>query len=67
MEVHMTKKILLSVPEVMAATSLGRTKLYEILKSGTLESIKVGGRRLVAPAALAEWVARLRLEGGGWV
>lgn len=63
----MNEKVLLTVPEVMAATSLGRTKLYEILKSGTLESIKVGGKRLVAPAALAEWVARLRRECGGWV
>ena len=53
-------KVLLSIPEVMTATSLGRTKLYEILGNGALESVTIGRRRMVPAAALDDWVAELR-------
>ena len=53
-------KLLLNIPEVMAATNLGRTKIYELLGNGALESVTVGRRRMVAAAALDDWVARLR-------
>ena len=38
---------LLSVAETQALLGIGRTKLYELLGDGTLESIKVGRRTLI--------------------
>ena len=38
---------LLSVTETQALLGIGRTKLYELLGDGTLESIKVGRRTLI--------------------
>lgn len=55
-------RIALSVPEVMASTRLSRQTVYHELNSGRLRSFKVGKRRLVTPAALADWVARLERE-----
>lgn len=38
----------------------GRSKLYELLDAGELESVKLGRRRLVPEDALDEFVERLR-------
>ena len=35
------------VSDAVRMSGLGRTKLYELIKSGELRSIRVGGRRLV--------------------
>jgi len=52
----------LSVPEVMSSTGLSRQTVYREINSGRLRSFKVGKRRLVSPAALADWVRRLERE-----
>jgi excisionase family DNA binding protein len=39
--------------------SIGRTKLYELIRSGELRSVRVGGARRVSATALAEFVAAL--------
>jgi len=44
-----------TVPEAMEWTRLGRTKLYEELRSGRLRSVKVGRRRLIPDQALQAW------------
>jgi excisionase family DNA binding protein len=36
-----------SVAEAKSMTRLGMTKLYELFNDGTLETVKVGRRRLV--------------------
>ena len=36
---------------------IGRTKLYELLDVGRIPSIKVGRRRLIATAALEQFLA----------
>jgi excisionase family DNA binding protein len=41
-----------SVPQVMQATSLGRTTVFTLITSGELPSIVVGRRRLVLATAL---------------
>ena len=46
----------LSVDEAAEATSLGRSKLYGLIGSGELRSVKVGRRRLVPAGAVAEFI-----------
>ena len=49
-----------------AATALGvkRSKLYELIATGSLKSVKVGTRRLIPAEALHEFVALLEAEQG---
>jgi excisionase family DNA binding protein len=52
---------LLLTPE-QAAASLGicRTRVYQLMSSGRLESVQIGTSRRIAMAALEEFVERLR-------
>ena len=47
---------------------VGRTKLYEAISEGELESVKIGKRRLVTVEALKAWlnanVVRVKRETG---
>lgn len=49
---------LLSVAEAADALGIGRSALYGELQAGRLPSLKVGRRRLVASAALADYIRR---------
>lgn len=40
--------LLLKIPEVMARLAVGQTKVYELMSSGDLRSVKVGRARRVA-------------------
>ena len=53
----------LLTPE-QAATCLAicRTKLYELLRRGELESVQIGSSRRIPEACVAEYVQRLRSE-----
>lgn len=42
-----------------ALGGLGRTKLYELIASGELRTVKIGRRRFVPASAVEEYVARL--------
>ena len=44
------------------ALGIGRTKVYELIRSGELRSVRVGGLRRVPVAALDEFVKRLEAE-----
>ena len=39
--------ILISINETANALGLGRTRIYELINSGDLETVSIGGRRLV--------------------
>ncbi|MFF4652994.1 helix-turn-helix domain-containing protein [Streptomyces sp. NPDC001380] len=52
----------LTVPEVMAALRLSRSKLYDLLRSGELSSIKIGRSRRIPTDSLATFL-RNRIEG----
>ncbi|MFG1755911.1 helix-turn-helix domain-containing protein [Streptosporangium sandarakinum] len=41
---------------------LSRSKTHELVRSGDLPSVRVGGRRLVLAEGLREYVARLSRE-----
>lgn len=53
---------LLTVPEVMAVLRLGRCTVYDLIRSGRLESIKVGRSRRVPADAVNALVCHLREE-----
>lgn len=58
-------KLLLTVEETAGVIGIGRTKVFELIASGVLESVRIGGARRVPTAAVADYVARLRAEAGG--
>lgn len=41
-----------SINEASRATSLGRTRLYQLIADGKLKSIKIGARTLIPASAL---------------
>ena len=51
---------LLSVDEAAAVLSIGRTALYGLVGSGTLRSVRVGRRRLIAASAITDLTAQSR-------
>ena len=56
-------RVLLVCPEEAARMlGVGRTKVYELMRSGALRSVRVGGLRRIPVAALDEFVARLEAD-----
>lgn len=53
-------KLVYSVTEAAEALSIGRTLIYDLIRTGELRTLKIGHRRLVARADLDEFVARLQ-------
>jgi excisionase family DNA binding protein len=47
------------VEDVMERLKVGRSKVYQEMDSGRLRSVKVGRRRLVSDAAIAEYIEKL--------
>lgn len=50
--------ITVSINSTMSSLNLGRTKIYELIASGKLKTIKVGGRRLVHTDSIRALVGR---------
>jgi excisionase family DNA binding protein len=44
--------LLCSIPEAAKALSLGRSKLYELINAGALQTVTIGRRRLVVTESL---------------
>jgi len=51
--------LLLRPEEAAVVLRVGRTRVYELIRSGELRSVKIGHMRRVSATALAEYVARL--------
>lgn len=49
---------LLTIDEACQALGIGRTKTYELVMGGTLASVKIGSRRLIAVSTIAEYIHR---------
>jgi excisionase family DNA binding protein len=43
-----------SIKEAMAVSSLGRTRLYDLINDGSLKVTRIGGRTLVNAQSLRE-------------
>jgi len=48
--------------EVQAILSCGRSKIYELMESGDLKSVRMGGARRIPQTALVEYQQRLEKE-----
>jgi excisionase family DNA binding protein len=62
------EKVGLSIAETCERLGVGRTTVYELLKAGELDSVKIGRRRLVPASSPAVYLERLaarqRQQGG---
>lgn len=61
METTVPAKLLLSTEEAAQRLGIGRTRMYELLRSGEVPSVKLGRSRRVRPEDLNEYVERLVL------
>lgn len=55
----MEGKLLLTVTEAAQVLSMGRSKVYEMVRDGVLPSVKIDGCRRVKAAALMAYVESL--------
>ena len=53
-------KLLLTPAEAAEALGIGRTKVYELIVTNTLGSVKIGSCRRIPVGALDEYVQTLR-------
>jgi excisionase family DNA binding protein len=58
----MDNQLLLSVEEAADVLRLGRTRIYELVMTKRIQSVKVGRRRLVVRTSLLDFVQTLLLE-----
>ena len=56
------EKLLYRPKEAANALGIGRDKLYDLMRSGRLRSVKDGGARFITAEALADYVAMLETE-----
>jgi excisionase family DNA binding protein len=56
------EKLLLSPTEAAAQLSIGRSKVYELIRLGQLRSVKIGASRRIPQAAHADFMAALAEE-----
>ena len=57
-------KLLYRPKEAAKVLGIGRDKLYDLMRSGRLRSVKDGGARFITADALADYVAKLEAEAG---
>ncbi len=56
-------KLLLTPEEAAERLSIGRTKLYELLAMGHIESVRIGSSRRIRTSALDRFVDQLDEQG----
>jgi excisionase family DNA binding protein len=55
-------RLLLTVPEAARALAISRSKLYELLVSRAIPSIRIDGSRRIPASALSAYVDQLMKE-----
>ena len=55
-------QLLLTPEHAAQLLAVGRTKIYELLRTGAIESVRIGAARRIPAAALTAYVDRLRQE-----
>lgn len=58
----MATKMLLTVDEACELIGVKRSKLYELIASDKIESVRIGRSRRIPSDALEDYVARLRAD-----
>lgn len=54
---------LVSIPDAAGMVAVSRSRVYELMAQGELESVKIGTRRLVVVSSIDAYVDRLRAGG----
>lgn len=54
------QKVLHSVEEAAVALSVGRTTIFDLIRTGQLRAVRIGKRRLVAASELEAYASRLQ-------
>ena len=49
-------KLLITVEEAARLMSLGRTKMYQVIKRYHIPHVRNGGRILISPTSLQKWI-----------
>ena len=62
MNTRIQSKILLTVSDVQEILSIGRTRIFLLIASGELKSIRIGSSRRITVDALDDFVNRLVAE-----
>jgi excisionase family DNA binding protein len=57
------RKLLYTVGDVAAMLSIGRTAAWELVRRGTIRSVRIGRTRRVPMSAIYEYVEQLLAEG----
>jgi len=58
------RKLNLKIPEAVQFSGLSRTRIYELIAAGEIESIKVGRARLIPTAAIEAYFERSASDAG---
>jgi len=58
----MRQPLLYRPEEAAELLGVGRTMVFELIRTGRLRSVKIGGARRITPAALADLVTTLERE-----
>ena len=53
------EKLLLTAQEAAEALGIGKTKVYDLIAAGSLESVKIGGCRRVLASSLRTFIEGL--------
>lgn len=59
-------KLLLTADEAAEIVGIGRTKVYELLRLGHIESVRIGRCRRIPLRAVHDYVDRLSDEASGY-
>lgn len=65
MKANTAGRLSFTVEEAVAATGFTRSRLYEAIGTGELESFKAGKRRMVSARALEDYIAKLEKASMG--
>jgi excisionase family DNA binding protein len=55
-ELPFAHRVTCTIAQACAATGLGRTKVYQAIADGRLQSVKIDNRRLVKVSSLIKWL-----------
>lgn len=59
-------KLLLTTTEAAAALGIGRWKLYDLMRRGLLDSVRIDGCRRIPVGALSDLIAEMASAQGDW-
>ncbi len=57
------QRLLLRIPEVAETLGIGRTKIYEMIATGELPTIRVGRAVRISVTTLQKWVEEREQQG----